>query len=285
MQVPLLTTVSKAQHWALKCEHEALDVTVEVGDDGLPVGVFERHRLSPRKAALAAVTHQQHLDSWRLSELRTFRLQQEKREAEEEARNAGAAIDEACDSSGPAMASSVQARTSITAATAAMQHALLNSKSAVLADCEIADMAAARTAAADSAVQSMFSRHSMPFEKPRQKPGLRIASRHPLFPRLQHCHTSPAFIIPTTVDLVRDASEKAPKAPLAGLPGVDGKLSLEENLWGGLGGFGRNGRSKGPSSSAALQTPRLQVYKERYVPLLAALSNCIWCCLTSICYK
>jgi len=35
-----------------------------------------------------------------------------------------------------------------------------------------------------------------------------------------------------------------------------GKVKLEENIWGGLGGFGRNGRSKAPGSSAALQTPR-----------------------------
>ena len=60
---------------------------VAIGDDGLPVDVFERHNLSPRKSAAAPVTHQQHLDSFRLTELRTFRehQQQQQRQQEQEA--------------------------------------------------------------------------------------------------------------------------------------------------------------------------------------------------------
>lgn len=38
--------------------------------------------------------------------------------------------------------------------------------------------------------------------------------------------------------------------------GLGCKQGLEQNLWGGIGGWGRNGRSKSPCSSAVLQTPR-----------------------------
>lgn len=77
-------------------------IAVAIGDDGLPVGVFERHNLSPRKCAAAPVTHQQHLDSFRLTELRTFREhQQQKQQRRQQEQEATVLVSEPSASSQP----------------------------------------------------------------------------------------------------------------------------------------------------------------------------------------
>ena len=257
MQVPLLATVSQAQRWVSKYEEEAPEVTVEVGDDGLPVGVFERHKLSPKKTAVT-VTHQQHLDSWRLSELRMFRQQQE-----EQAGNAGVAAD--AESVRGAMHDNdddAQAAAS-TSAAVSMQHAVHPSRK-LTADCKVADIAASTAAAADSAVQRMFSKHSVHSTQLKQlqhRTSLHSAKGPLLQHRLLYPHMLPAFSIPTTAALPTVESQMAPNSAVAGESAeFGGKVQLDENIWGGLGGFGRNGRSKAPGSSAALQTPRPKRY-------------------------
>ena len=262
MQVPLLATVSQAQRWVSKYEEEAPEVTVEVGDDGLPVGVFERHKLSPRKTAVT-VTHQQHLDSWRLSELRTFRQQQKKQEEGEQAGNAGVAAD--AESVRGAMHDNdddAQAAAS-TSAAVPTRHAVHPSRK-LTNDCKVADIAASTAAAADSAVQRMFSKHSVHSTQLKQlqhRTSLHSAKGPLLQHRLLYPHTPPAFSIPTTAALPTVESQMAPNSAVAGESAeFGGKVKLEENIWGGLGGFGRNGRSKAPGSSAALQTPRPKRY-------------------------
>jgi len=264
VQGPLLVTASKG--WISKYEEEAPAVPIEVGDDGLPVGIFERHKLSPRKTA-RTVAHQQHLDSWRLSELRNFRQQQQQREEKEAATAAGSVnaevhIDDA------------QAGTSKLAAQQALQP---SSKAAD--ECQVTDVAAVTAAAADSAVQSMFSRHSMQIEKSRQRPSLHSAGGPVLRPIPQHFHATPVCVIPTSMAPVRAESEMAPRAAAGGNSHFDGNFKIEENLWSGVGGFGRNGRSKAPSSSAALQTPRCLRHKEQcaYLPICLA-----WSAFTSV---
>ena len=275
VQVPLLSTVSQAQRWVSKYEEEAPEVTVEVGDDGLPVGVFERHKLSPRKTA-GTVTHQQHLDSWRLSELRTFRQQQKKQEEEEQAGDAGVTAD--AESVRGAMqddddVDDAQAAAS-TSAAVSVQHAVQPNRK-LTADCKVADIAASTAAAADSAVQRMFSKHSVHGTQLKQlqhRTSLHSAQGPLLQHRLLHLYMQPVFSIPTTAALPTDESEMAPNSAVAGESAeFGGKVKLEENIWGGLGGFGRNGRSKAPGSSAALQTPR----PKRYAVLQnAAASKC-----------
>lgn len=273
VQVPLLATVSQAQRWVSKYEEEAPEVTVEMGEDGLPVGVFARHKLSPRKTA-GTVTHQQHLDSWRLSELRTFRQQQKKQEEEEQAGNAGVVAD--AESVRGAMHDhddDAQAAAS-TSVAVSVRHAVQPSRK-LTADCKVADIAASTAAAADSAVQRMFSKHSVHSTQLKQlqhRTSLHSAKGPLLQHRLLHAYTQPAFSIPTTAALPTVESEMAPNSTAAGESAeFGGKVKLEENIWGGLGGFGRNGRSKAPGSSLALQTPR----PKRYAVLQnAAASRC-----------
>ncbi|DBA68731.1 TPA: hypothetical protein ACH3X2_013428 [Trebouxia sp. C0005] len=212
-EVPLPASASQAQRWVSKYEEEAPEVTVEVGDDGLPVGVFERHKLSPRKTA-GTVTHQQHLDAWRLSELRTFRQQQKKQEEEEQAGSGGVTADAESVCGATHGDDDDEAQTAaITPAAVSVRHAVQPSRK-LTADCKLADIAASTAAAAGSAVQRMFT-------------------------------------LPTV------ESEMAPNSAVAGeSTEFGGRVKLEENIWGGLGGFGKNGRSKAASSSAALQTPR-----------------------------
>lgn len=273
VQVPLLATVSQAQRWVSKYEEEAPEVTVEMGEDGLPVGVFARHKLSPRKTA-GTVTHQQHLDSWRLSELRTFRQQQKKQEEEEQTGNTGVVAD--AESVRGAMHDhddDAQAAAS-TSVAVSVRHAVQPSRK-LTADCKVADIAASTAAAADSAVQRMFSKHSVHSTQLKQlqhRTSLHSAKGPLLQHRLLHAYTQPAFSIPTTAALPTVESEMAPNSTAAGeSPNFGGKVKLEENIWGGLGGFGRNGRSKAPGSSLALQTPR----PKRYAVLQnAAASRC-----------
>ena len=259
LQVPLLATVSQAQRWVSKYEEEAPEVTVEVGDDGLPVGVFERHRLSPRKTA-ETVTHQQHLDSWRLSELRTFRQQQKQQEEEEQARKAG--VDADAESVCDAMhdnGDDAQAAAS-TSAAVSVRHAVQPSAK-LTADCMVADIAGSTAAAADSAVQRMFSKHSVHSTQLKHRTSLHSAKGSLLQHRLLYQHMQPAFSIPTTAAPPPVESEMAPNSAVAGESAeFGGKVKMEENIWGGLGGFGRKGCSKAPGSSAALQTPRPSRY-------------------------
>ncbi len=270
VQVPLLSTVSQAQRWVSKYEEEAPEVTVEMGDDGLPVGVFKRHRLSPRKTA-GTVTHQQHLDSWRLSELHTFRQQQKQQEEEEQAGNAGVAAD--AESVRDTMRDDdhdAQAAAS-TSAAVSVQHAMQPSRK-LTADCKVADIAASTAAAADSAVQRMFSKHSEHSTQLKHRTSLHSAKGSLLQHRVLYPHMQPAFSIPTTVAPPTVESQMAPNSAVAKESAeFGGKVKLEENIWGGLGGFGRNGRSKAPGSSAALQTPRPIRYA---VFQIAAASNC-----------
>ncbi len=267
--MPLLATVSQAQRWVSKYEEEAPEVTVEVGDDGLPVGVFERHKLSPRKTA-GTVTHQQHLDSWRLSELHTFRQQQKKQEEEEQAEIAGLTAD--AESVRDTMHDDDVAQAAAsTSAAVLVQHAMQPSRK-LTADCKVADIAASTAAAADSAVQRMFSKHSVHSMQLKHRTSLHSANGSLLQYRLLYPHMQPAFSIPTTAAPPTVESQMTPNSAVAGESAeLNEKVKLEENLWGGLGGFGRNGRSKAPGSSAALQTPR----PIRYAALqTAAASRC-----------
>ena len=89
----------------MHAEGESINA-VAIGDDGLPVGVFERHNLSPRKSAAAPVTHQQHLDSFRLTELRTFREhQQQKQQQRQQEQEATVLVSEPSASSQPHLSS------------------------------------------------------------------------------------------------------------------------------------------------------------------------------------
>ena len=243
--------MSQAHRWISKYEEEQPEVTVEIGDDGLPVEVFERHKLSPRKSA-RVVTHQQRLDSWRLLELVTFRQQQQQKQQQEKEQPGSAG-----DVSGENLISSTVHASDLKAASSTSAAAgKLNSKS--VNECRVQDVATTRAATADSAVQRMFSGHSMQHGKLRQRGSLHVAKSLSVQPRsLQQSCPEAAFVIPTTVSFTRAEPEMAPKAAMAGdSAGFGGRAKPEENLWGGVGGFGRNGRSKGPGSSTALQTPR-----------------------------
>lgn len=263
VQVPLPASASQAQRWVSKYEEEAPEVTVEVGDDGLPVGVFERHKLSPRKTA-GTVTHQQHLDAWRLSELRTFRQQQKKQEEEEQAGSGGVTADAESVCGATHGDDDDEAQTAaITPAAVSVRHAVQPSRK-LTADCKLADIAASTAAAAGSAVQRMFSKHSMhstQLKQPQHRTSLHSAKGPLLQHRSLHSCMQPAFSIPTTAALPTVESEMAPNSAVAGeSTEFGGRVKLEENIWGGLGGFGKNGRSKAASSSAALQTPRPMRY-------------------------
>lgn len=243
--------MSQAHRWISKYEEEQPEVTVEIGDDGLPVEVFERHKLSPRKSA-REVSHQQRLDSWRLLELVTFRQQQQQKQQQEQEQlgSAGGVGGENL-VSGTVHVGDSQAASSTSAAAGK-----LNSK--FVHECKVSDVATTRAATADSAVQRMFSGHSMQHGRLQQRGSLHVAKSLSAQPRqLQQSCPEAAFVIPTTVLFTRAEPEMAPKAAVAGsFRGFSGKAKLEENLWGGVGGFGRNGRSRGPGSSTALQTPR-----------------------------
>lgn len=250
----LLATPSKVQSWASKHAAEAPDPSVEVGDDGLPLGVFQRHSLSPRKTA-GIPTHQQHLDSWRLTELRTFRQQQtqKEREAEERAAAAGSTdaklqfIDHSSDH---------ERIIDLSGVAAPVVPAAIQLQRKLTAECTVADNAPRRTA--ESAVQGLFRVHQMPFKKPRKRPSMH--SVHcPALPTQMHWHSSGvAFRIPTTADKIEEESSMAPRHALAGSCNAGGQGAVEQNLWAGIGAFGRNGRCRDASSIAALQTPRIK---------------------------
>lgn len=254
MQGPLVATPSKAQAWASQHAAEAAEPPIEVGDDGLPLGVFERHSLSPRKTT-EILTHQQHLDSWRLTELRTFRRQQAQLEREAEERSVAAKSDGAklqlTDHAGGEEPGSGLLGVTKAAGPAAVQ---LQRKLTV--DHMVADSAA--TSSAESAVQGLFSVHQLPSKRPRKRPSMHSV-RCPALPAwTQQDSRAPAFSIPTTLENVEDLSSMAPGHALAGSCSAGGKQVVEENLWAGIGGFGRNGRCRDASSTAALQTPRMK---------------------------
>ena len=252
VQGPLLATPSKVQAWASKHAAEAPDPSVEIGDDGLPLGVFERHRLSPRKTA-GIPTHMQHLDSWRLTELRTFKQQQAQKEREAEERATAA------DSAGAKLpltdhASGEQPVNGLPGVATAVGPAAVQLQRKLTAECMIADCAPPR--AAESAMQNLFSVQQLPFKKPRKRPSMHNV-RCAALPAPIHRHSSgPAFCIPTTADKIQEKSSTVPWHAPAGSCDAGGKGALEENLWAGIGGFGRNGRCRDASSTAALQTPR-----------------------------
>lgn len=245
---------SKVQAWASKHALAAPDLAVEVGDDGLSLGVFERHSLSPRTTA-AIPTHQQHLDSWRLTELRTFRQQQ----AQNERRAQERAI--ATDSDGVKVQLTDQAIgdqlvIGLPGVAAAVGPAAVQLQRKLTAECATAD--SAPPTAAESAVQNLFRAHQLPFKKPRKRPSMHSV-RCPALPLRIHRHSSgPAFCIPTKADKVEEGSSMAPRSVLAGCCNARRQGAREENLWAGIGGFGRNGRCRDASSTAALQTPRIK---------------------------
>lgn len=243
---------SNAQAWASKHAAEAAEPSVEVGDDGLPLGVFERHSLSPRKAA-EIPSHQQHLDSWRLTELRTFRRQQAQLEREAEERSAAAKSDgtklQLTDHAGGDKPGS--------GVTKAAGPAAVQLQRKLTVDPMVADNAV--TSSAESAVQGLSSIQQLPFKRPRRRPSMHSVHCPALPAWTQHDSRGPAFSIPTTtVDKVEGRSSMASRHALAGSCSSGGKQVLEENLWAGIGGFGRNGRCRDASRTAALQTPRMK---------------------------
>ena len=246
-----LATPFKVQAWASKQAAEAPDPSVEVGDDGLPLGVFERHSLSPRKTA-GKSTHQQHLDSWRLTELHTFRQQQAQKEREAEERATAA------DSIGAKvqLIDHASGNEAVIGLPAAVGPAAVQLHRKLTAECMVADNAPPR--AAESALQSLFGVHQVPFKRPRKRPSMH--SVHcPALPARIHRHSSgPAFRIPTTVDKIQEQSSMVSRHALAGSCNAGRQGAMEENLWAGIGGFGRNGRCRDASSTAALQTPRMK---------------------------
>lgn len=254
MQGALLAIPSKAQDWGSKHAAEAAERSIEVGDDGLPLGVFERHSLSPRKTA-EIPSHQQHLDSWRLTELRTFRRQQAQLEREAEERSAAAESDGAklqlTDHAG-----SEEPGSGLPGITKAAGPAAVQLQRKLTVDHMVADSAA--TNSAESAVQGLFSLHQRPTKKPRKRPSMHSMHCPALPAWIQNDSRGPAFSIPTTVDKVEDQSSMVLRHALAGKCSSGGKQVVEENLWAGIGGFGRNGRCRDASSTAALQTPRIK---------------------------
>lgn len=253
MQGLLIATPSKAQAWASKHAAEAAEAaSVEVGDDGLPLGVFERHSLSSRKTA-EIPTHQQHLDSWRLTELRTFRRQQAQLEREAEERSAAAKSDGAKVQLTDHAGGDEPGRGG--AAAAGPVAVQLQRKLTV--DHMVAD-SAANANSAESAVQGLFSIHQLPSKRPRKRPSMHSVHCPALPSWTQHDSRGPAFSIPTTVHKIEDETSMAPRHALAGSCNSGGRQVLEENLWAGIGGFGRNGRCRDASSTAALQTPRMK---------------------------
>lgn len=254
LQVPLLATASKAQVLSSRHAEGNPDVSIEVGDDGLPLGVFERHSLSPRKSA-RVVTHQEHLDSWRLTELRTFRQQQRDKEQEEEEKALAAGSDGAkldADGADGSRLGSVVPGVAGAASPGAVQ---LQRK--LTADSLIADGAASSSAAAESAMQGLFKKQKTPFKMPRKRPSMH-STRHALNPWLQHDSRIQTFPVPAKSAVSQAQPRLAPKDAMAPSQSGNGRLSQEEHIWAGVGGFGRNGRCRDANSIAALQTPRLQ---------------------------
>lgn len=246
VQGPLPGLPCKPQAWASKYSTEPPRSLVEVGDDGVPLGVFERHSLSPRRSSGTAAP-QCHLDSWRLTELRTFRQQQRQKEERETDERAAVAdmngamlqVDRA------EMHMPVDRVPGVAAAAARSPSVQLQRK--LTAECMVAEGNAAT--AGDSAMQGLVSMHSVPFKMPRNRPSMH--SVHcPALPAWLRRRSSPAFSIPTSI---KPSGDQADRGALAGSCSPGGKGNLEENVWAGIGGLGRNGRS---SSIAALQTPR-----------------------------
>ena len=153
---------------------------------------------------------------------------------------------------------------------------------------------AGRRHTADAAVQSMFRTSS-------RQPELALQQANAA-PATKISASNPAFSIPTTVSLLKqphsilsgnqeaDVASTQAYASQAQLQTqstaerasgknwrqcrvsgnaegsaavAGGKPGFEENLWAGIGGFGRNGRGKAPKSAAALQTPRPAVPTRR----------------------
>ena len=152
---------------------------------------------------------------------------------------------------------------------------------------------ARRGATADAAVQSMFKASSLQTEGLVQRCPSLHSSKASLPLQCITTFVNPAFYIPTTVsatsnlsslqqttDLTpghhsalrvnpnaqRTLNQSSTVAGVGKVVGIQhaagaaasmsGKQGLEENLWAGIGGFGRNGRSRNAASTAALQTPR-----------------------------
>lgn len=244
MQGPLLGMPFNHQAWASKYATQPPRSPVKVGDDGVPMGVFERHSLSPQRTPRTA-TVQNHLDSWRLTELRTFRHQQAQKEQEAEERAAAA------DTNGAKLqmgrADSDSAVSNVPRVAAAAKRSSLQLQRKLTADCMVADSTAAP--AGESAMQALISVQEVPFKGPRKRPSMHSMQCPALPAGLLH-RSSPAFSIPTTI---QPSNDQAPRRASVGNASCGGKGTLEENIWAGLGGCGRNGRS---SSIAALQTPR-----------------------------
>ena len=228
MQGPLLGMPSNLQAWASKYTTEPPRLPVEVGDDGVPLGVFERHNLSPQRTP-RTVAIQNHLDSWRLTELRAA----------------------AVDAAGAVLQADLADRdmpiSKVPGVAAAARPPSWQLQRKLTKDCMLAESTAA--AAGDSAMQGMISMQKAPFTGPRQRPSMHSV-QCPALPAGLPRHSSPAFCIPTTIQTSED---QALRSASPGSCSFGGKGRLEENVWAGIGGLGRNGRS---SSIAALQTPR-----------------------------
>lgn len=250
MQAPFPET---PQAWASKHTEQTRDTSVEVGDDGLPLGVFERHNLSPRKTA-GIPTHQQHLDSWRLTELHAFKQQQIQKEREAEEGAAAADLDGAKMQADHANGG--KPVNGLPGVAAAARPAAVQLQRKLTAECIVADTAASRSA--DSAMQTLISTNQVPFQKPRKRPSMHSVQCPALPACIQRHSSSPAFCIPTTVEKIEGQAGRAPRGAMAGSCNSGGKGIPEENLWAGIGGFGRNGRCRDASSVAALQTPRIK---------------------------
>ena len=261
LQVPLLATPSKALAWAsIHAEEAEPEVSVEVGDDGLPLGVFERHNLSPRKRLVALVTHQQHLDSWRLTELCSFRQQQRQQELAEEEKGQKEEAAKAQAGSSGATGAAQDARgmkgdSSVAGIVGNASAQAVQLQRKLSADCSIAEGAASPLAAADSAVQGLFSGRGLS-QKPCKRPSMHSTATA-LKPQLLH-NNGPLHV---PVLAASAATEAKPALMLqGGTPGTHASEGnprhLEQNLWGVFGGLGRNGRCREVSSIAALQTPR-----------------------------
>lgn len=244
LQGPLLGMAPSHQAWASKYATEPPRPPVKVGDDGVPLGVFERHNLSPQRLPRTAAIRN-HLDSWQLTELRTFRQQQAQKEREAEERAAAA------DTNGAKLrmdhADGDSPVSKVLGAAAAAKRPSLQLQRKLTADCMVADGAAAP--AGESAMQALISMQEVPFKGPHKRPSMHSV-QCPVLPAGLLRRSSPAFSIPTAI---QTCEGQAPKSALVGSTSLGGKGTLEENVWAGIGGRGRNGRS---SSIAALQTPR-----------------------------
>lgn len=210
-------------------------------------------------------------DSWRLSELRTFRQQQQKLEEEQQAQ----AVQPSTSSPGEApsvgsagKASASQEQASSTAATGpAAAAAQLSSSNKAIATGPVLGAAAHGSAATDAAARRMFRRARGRSVQIRPRPSLHAADADSTNAALQPCQRF--FAIPTTVaallpePAVAAAAGAAAAVAVRQQPGGE-RQHFEENLWAAFGGFGRNGRCKASRSIAALQTPRPLRHQPRY---------------------